>query len=469
MRRTRDASRPRARTLGLLVGVTALLASACTSTPASGPVTVTVTTGSSATAAASAGDPAVTLPPTTTPSAGITVVDPADATLSSGPDTGPPSSGPDASASPTAPASTAASSSAAPTTTAPPKPEIKAAAITVSPKAGARGVEPLGRISVTATGGRLLWVKVINPEGRTVEIGKDLKGSRWSVDPELGFSRLYTVQVASRSTQGRVAITSSTFTTLQPRDRVSLTITPSAGARVGIGQPVEITFSKPIDPAYRRQVEKMISVTSTANKVGGFRWYSNTVVRWRPATMWERGAAVTVQAKIYGKQLSPGLYGAEDQLRGFSVGRKMQSIVDAKAHRMYVYLDGKLVRTIPVSLGNAKYPTPNGIYVVSQKLATHVMDSSTWGLKGAGAYRTRVKWATRMSSGGVFVHGAPWSEYAQGNTNVSHGCVNMTDAAAQWFQQVSMAGDPITVVNSSGPTLQAWDGFGDWNIPWGKY
>jgi lipoprotein-anchoring transpeptidase ErfK/SrfK len=106
---------------------------------------------------------------------------------------------------------------------------------------------------------------------------------------------------------------------------------------------------------------------------------------------------------------------------------------------------------------------------VTERLPTHLMDSSTWGLTGAGAYRTNVKWATRISNSGEFVHGAPWSAYAQGNSNVSHGCINMSDAAARWFMLHSLPGDLVIVKNSKGPKLKSWDGFGDWNLPWGKY
>ena len=95
------------------------------------------------------------------------------------------------------------------------------------------------------------------------------------------------------------------------------------------------------------------------------------------------------------------------------------------------------------------------------------MDSTTYGLGlDEGGYQTPVNFATQMSWSGIYVHGAPWSEWAQGNTNTSHGCINVTDEAAAWFQSVVKRGDPIIVENSTGGTLTPMDGLGDWNYAW---
>ena len=42
----------------------------------------------------------------------------------------------------------------------------------------------------------------------------------------------------------------------------------------------------------------------------------------------------------------------------------------------------------------------------------------------------------------------------------------MTTENAAWLQSISTKGDVITVQNSGGPALEAWDGLGDWQIPW---
>lgn len=55
---------------------------------------------------------------------------------------------------------------------------------------------------------------------------------------------------------------------------------------------------------------------------------------------------------------------------------------------------------------------------------------------------------------------------AQGHTNTSHGCLNVSPSNAQWFYDHVKRGDIVEVVNTVGGTLPGIDGLGDWNIPW---
>ena len=99
------------------------------------------------------------------------------------------------------------------------------------------------------------------------------------------------------------------------------------------------------------------------------------------------------------------------------------------------------------------------------------MDSSTVGIprdSPAGYYR-KVAWATRLSYSGTYVHAAPWSTGAQGERNVSHGCINVSTADAQWFYGFTQRGDVVTVVNSNAKPLLYDPGMADWNIPWDQW
>src|ERR1700744_2005480 len=80
--------------------------------------------------------------------------------------------------------------------------------------------------------------------------------------------------------------------------------------------------------------------------------------------------------------------------------------------------------------------------------------------------RPDVDWATQMSYSGIFVHSAPWSVGAQGHTNTSHGCLNVSPSNAEWFYDHSKSGDIVEVINTVGPTLPGTEGLGDWNVPW---
>ena len=55
--------------------------------------------------------------------------------------------------------------------------------------------------------------------------------------------------------------------------------------------------------------------------------------------------------------------------------------------------------------------------------------------------------------------------WAQGNTNTSHGCLNLNGDNAQWFYNFSVPGDVVEVRNTGGPPLQLWQN-GDWSVPW---
>ena len=98
------------------------------------------------------------------------------------------------------------------------------------------------------------------------------------------------------------------------------------------------------------------------------------------------------------------------------------------------------------------------------------MDSTTYGLAlDAGGYRTPVKFATRISNGGEFVHAAPWSVAQQGRENVSHGCVNLSPANAQWFYGISQPGDIVQVTGTPVHLSGRDTDIPDWTIPWSQW
>jgi lipoprotein-anchoring transpeptidase ErfK/SrfK len=89
------------------------------------------------------------------------------------------------------------------------------------------------------------------------------------------------------------------------------------------------------------------------------------------------------------------------------------------------------------------------------------MDSATTG--NPGEYRIPTEWNVRMTYSGTFFHAAPWSTGAQGNSNVSHGCVNASPANAKWFYHFTDRGDIIEVTGTS-RRLE----FGNGPTPWAK-
>ena len=128
-------------------------------------------------------------------------------------------------------------------------------------------------------------------------------------------------------------------------------------------------------------------------------------------------------------------------------------------------------KSMPISLGKDATPTHLGPHVISFKDPNYTMDSCTYGVcQGQpGYYRSVEKWSTRISNDGEFVHENPNSVGAQGSSNVSHGCINLNSANAQWFFQNLGLGDVVEVTNSGGPQLPVWDLYGDWSQNWAQW
>ena len=89
-------------------------------------------------------------------------------------------------------------------------------------------------------------------------------------------------------------------------------------------------------------------------------------------------------------------------------------------------------------------------------------------VSSADGYRTPVDFATRMSYSGIFFHSAPPGRWGQGNTNTSHGCLNLSPDNAKWVMDNTHRGDPVRCATAGG-TLPGTDGLGDWNIPWSTW
>jgi lipoprotein-anchoring transpeptidase ErfK/SrfK len=229
------------------------------------------------------------------------------------------------------------------------------------------------------------------------------------------------------------------------------TFNPVNGSMVGVAKPIYINFARPI--ADRAMAEQAIHISSVPPVPGRFYWTSDTQVRWRPQDFWPAGTVVNIDAG-----------GAKSSFR---VGDSLVATIDDKTHQMEVVRNGKLEKTIPVSMGMAAggHTTPSGTYYVLEKFPDIVMDSSTYGVpvNSSQGYKVHVQLAVRIDNSGNFVHSAPWSVGDQGKRNVSHGCINISPDNAKWFYDNFGSGDPVVIKNSGGLYNQP-DGASDWQI-----
>ena len=134
----------------------------------------------------------------------------------------------------------------------------------------------------------------------------------------------------------------------------------------------------------------------------------------------------------------PALFACEAPPPAVAVGKIDVSI---KLQRAFVYdTNGALMREIPVSSG-ARGRTPLGNF--------RVYSRSSW-TTSASDSRVSMKWMTRFN-GGIGFHGIP----RRGSTPlatplgvrpVSHGCVRMADADAEWIFHNVPNGTPVNVI-----------------------
>jgi lipoprotein-anchoring transpeptidase ErfK/SrfK len=361
--------------------------------------------------------------------------------------------------------STAAGSGAAPTST-PPQVSVH-----VTPK---DGVNPTTPIKVTAEKGTLSSVQMENADSGAVVSGKlSDGGATWTSTEELGYSNTYTIDTVAEDHHGRTRHGTKTVTTLKPKNEVYPNLVPGPGAvkSVGIGQPIGFRFTQPVPDDKKAEVQKRLSVTSEPDQPGAFYWINDKNVHYRPKDFWKPGTKITVKAEIYGFDFSDGNYGAEDRTEHYTVHDSWIAKADGDTQHMKVYHNGDLVKTMPISMGKEKTPTHRGTHVISNRSRKVEMNSCSFGVcpPDPKAYDVMEYWAERISNDGEFVHQNPDSVASQGNTNVSHGCINLNLANAKWFYHHLGIGDVVEVVHSGGPKLKVYDLWGDWSLSWDEY
>lgn len=370
----------------------------------------------------------------------------------------------------------ASSSPPAPSTS---TPAVIKPAVTTVPKTGATGVSPIAPVRATVDRGIFTEVTMTNPEGRAIEGALSKDKRTWISDEPLGYGRTYTLTAAARTPAGVSTDAVTTFTTLKPKQMIFPSFFPNPQIKtVGVGQPMVVIFDKA--PTDRAAAERALTVTTVPAVEGAWFWWDDRTLHYRPKAYWKAGTKITVNAKIYGRDLGGGVYGETDRTLTVTVGPKKVAKIDDATKQMQIFIDDKLQDTVPVSMGMDKtvtvngkkidFITPSGIYVAQERYKVKQMSSATYGLpvNADTGYDKAIPLAVRISNEGVFVHSAPWSVKDQGVRNVSHGCININPTAGQWFYDNFSYGDIVEVTGTS-TRLAPTDGFGDWNIPWDEW
>ncbi|MEV1014081.1 Ig-like domain-containing protein [Micromonospora sp. NPDC049801] len=347
-------------------------------------------------------------------------------------------------------------------------PAPKASATIAEPAADAKDVPASTGITFTTKDAQETAVELKDAAGKAVKGTLAADGKSWLPSEALAYGTSYTATVTATGDDGRPATATSTFTTMaKPDKQVRVSSFLGDNQQVGVGMPLIVKFSRDIPEDYRDDVQRRMTVTSTPAQPGIWHWVSPTEVRYRPKEFWKTNSKVSYRVQAGGLPMGDGYYGRADLSVDIKIGPKLIMTVDNKTKRMTVTRDGKVIKTIPVSLGKKSTPSSSGTMIVIEKLRKTVFDTFEE-LGPEDGYRTKIDFAQRLTWGGEFIHAAPWSEGQQGSVNVSHGCVNVSMANGDWLFKNTEVGDPITVKGTE-RKLQNGNGWTDWNMSWDEY
>ncbi len=340
--------------------------------------------------------------------------------------------------------------------------------VRVWPPFDSKRARPDRGLVVTAQGGTLSQVLVYQ-DGEPVPGRLDASRTTWRTDWTLKPAAEYTV-TATATRQGAPATVAMgrVRTRAAARTFQVAGTAPLPGETVGVGMPVIIDFDAPIED--RAAVERALEVTAEEPVEGAWRWIGDTRVIYRTRRFWTPRQQVTVTAHLAGVRAGDGLYGAVDSTFSFTVGRRQTSTIDTRTHQMLVHRDGAVARRMAISAGMAttvEYTTTSGVHLTMDKGHPVRMISPGREKGDPGFYDLMIDHAVRISDSGEYVH-AKDNLWAQGRSNVSHGCVNARPDQAAWFYDTSLRGDPVTITGTSRPL--EWDnGWGFWQLPWEKW
>jgi lipoprotein-anchoring transpeptidase ErfK/SrfK len=343
----------------------------------------------------------------------------------------------------------------------PPKPTV-----TYRPGNGADGIVPTAPVGADVRDGWFQRITLTNAAGKVVAGTMNHDRTSFTVTEPLGYGTQYTWSGSVIGRDGVATPVSSAFTTVKPTNTVSGQFQLADGQVVGIAVPVILQFNASISD--KAAVERALTVTCDPPTEGSWAWLPDEAkgsrAHWRTKDYYQPGTNVTVAAKIYGVPFGDGAYGAEDLSLRFSIGRRQIVKADATSHRIQVVTDAGVIMDFPCSYGEADKPrniTRNGTHVVSEKYTDFYMSNPA-----AGYSNVHERYAVRISNNGEFIHCNPQSLGAQGNTNVTNGCINLNLENAIQYYNSAIYGDPVEVTGTSIQLSYSDGDIWDWAVDW---
>ena len=341
--------------------------------------------------------------------------------------------------------------------------------LTFSPAAGAADLLPTVAVAARVSDGWFQRVALTNPAGKAVAGTLNRERTAFTVTEPLGYGSTYTWSGSVVGRDGEAVPVTGSLSTVKPTQVVNGWFQINDGQTVGIAAPIVLQFDGVISD--KAAVERTLTVTTEPPTEGSWAWLPDEAagarIHWRSREYFAPGTKVHVGAPIYGVAFGGGAYGAGDLTLDFEIGRRQVVKAEASSHRIRVVTDGGVIMDFPCSYGEADQPrnvTRSGIHVVTEKYADFYMSNPA-----AGYMHIHERWAVRISNNGEFIHANPASSGAQGNTNVTNGCINLSDGDAQRYFSSAIYGDPVEVSGTSIPLSYADGDLWDWTVSWSEW
>nr|WP_237570606.1 Ig-like domain-containing protein [Mycolicibacterium lacusdiani] len=354
-----------------------------------------------------------------------------------------------------------------------PESEAPAAAkVTFSPAAASTDVVPTKPVAAEVENGWFQRVTLTNPEGRVVAGVVNRDRTSFTVTEPLGYGVEYTWGGSAVGNDGKAIPVQGSFTTVNPQVQVSGQFQLADGQTVGVAAPIIIQFDADIADEDRATVEKALNVTTEPPVEGSWAWLPNEAggsrAHWRTREYFPSGTQVHVKANLYGLPFGNGAYGAQDVTLDFGIGRRQLVRAEASSHRIQVLDEqGAVIMDFPCSYGEGdldRNVTRSGVHVVTEKYEDFYMTNPA-----AGYANVRERFAVRISNNGEFIHANPASLGAQGSSNVTNGCINLSESDAQQYFNTAIYGDPVEVTGTRIDLSYADGDIWDWAVPWEEW
>jgi lipoprotein-anchoring transpeptidase ErfK/SrfK len=341
--------------------------------------------------------------------------------------------------------------------------------ITFKPANAATDVVPTTPVGLEVNNGWFQRVALTNPAGKVVAGAVNRDRTAFTTTEPLGYGIEYTWGGSVVGKDGKPVPLVGKFTTVTPQTQVNSQFQLADGQTVGVAAPIIVQFDASISD--KAAVERALVVTTTPPVEGSWAWLPDEAggsrVHWRTRDYYPAGTKVHVDARLYGVPFGDGAFGATDSTLDFEIGRRQVVKAEASSHQIEVITDEGVILTLPCSYGEGDQPrnvTRSGVHVVTEKYEDFYMSNPA-----AGYSNVHERYAVRISNNGEFIHANPNSAGAQGNTNVTNGCINLSTDGAQQYFNTAMYGDPVEVSGTSIELSYSDGDIWDWAVDWDEW